>query len=83
MFERKPRADLYRLPKAALIEYRTVRLLEHEGLAPSILNFSVENHRCEFRTPDESVVLDYAALTRRPPALHYPQHQLVSGCAKR
>jgi p-hydroxybenzoate 3-monooxygenase len=77
VFERKTQADLCRLPKAGLIEYRTVRLLEHEGIAPSILDFSVENHRCEFRTPDESVVLEYAALTGGRPHYIYPQHQLV------
>jgi hypothetical protein len=37
---------LCRLPKAGLIEYRTVRLLEPEGIASSVLDFSVENHRC-------------------------------------
>lgn len=77
VFERKARAELCRLPKAGLIEYRTVRLLEREGIAPSILDFSVENHRCEFRTPGESVVVEYAALTGGRPHYIYPQHQLV------
>jgi p-hydroxybenzoate 3-monooxygenase len=77
VFEQKARADLCASPKAGLIEYRTVRLLQQEGIAPSILDFSVENHRCEFRTPDESVVLEYAALTGGRPHYIYPQHQLV------
>jgi p-hydroxybenzoate 3-monooxygenase len=77
VFERQTRADLCRLPKAGLIEYRTVRLLEREGIAPSVLDFSVENHRCEFRTPGESVVLEYAALTGGRPHYIYPQHLLV------
>ena len=77
VFERKPLADLCRSPKAGLIEYRTVQLLKREGIAPAILDFSVENHRCEFRTPDESVVLEYAALTGGRPHYIYPQHQLV------
>jgi p-hydroxybenzoate 3-monooxygenase len=77
VFERKSRAELCRLPKAGLVEYRTVRLLEREGITPSILGFSVENHRCEFRTPGESVMLDYAALTGGRPHYIYPQHQLV------
>lgn len=77
VYERQARADLSRLPKAGLIENRTVRLLEGEGIAPSILDFSVENHRCEFRTPGESVVLEYAALTGGRPHYIYPQHQLV------
>jgi p-hydroxybenzoate 3-monooxygenase len=77
LFERKMLADLCTSPKAGLIEYRTVQLLQQEGIAPSILDFSVENHRCEFRTPDESVVLEYAALSGGRPHYIYPQHQLV------
>ncbi len=77
VLERKSEADLCRSPKSGLIEYRTVQLLRREGIAPSILDFSVENHLCEFRTPDESVVLDYASLTGGRPHYIYPQHQLV------
>lgn len=77
VFEQKPLADLCRSPKAGLIEYRTVQLLRREGIAPAILDFSVENHRCEFRTPEQSVVLEYAALTGGRPHYIYPQHQLV------
>lgn len=77
VFERKLLADLCRSPKAGLIEYRTVQLLKREGIAPAILDFSVEQHRCEFRTPDESVVVEYAALTGGRPHYVYPQHQLV------
>ena len=64
VFERKTRVDpCRRFPKAGLIEYRMVQLLRRENIAPSILDFSVENHRLEFRTPDESELLDYAAFT--------------------
>ena len=44
-------------------------MLAHEGIAGHILQFTTENHRCEFRTPDESVLLEYAALTGGRP--HY------------
>jgi 2-polyprenyl-6-methoxyphenol hydroxylase-like FAD-dependent oxidoreductase len=51
VFERKPHAELCRLPKAGPIEHRTVRLLEREDIAPSVLDFCVENSRCEYRAP--------------------------------
>jgi len=41
------------------------------------VRFTTENHRCEFRTPDESVLLEYAALTGGRPHYIYPQHELV------
>ncbi|MBV9383944.1 MAG: FAD-dependent monooxygenase [Streptosporangiaceae bacterium] len=79
VFERHPLSELCRRPKAGLIEYRTVQLLAREGIAGPILQFSAENHRCEFRTPDESVVLDYGTLTGGRPHYIYPQHLLVQG----
>jgi p-hydroxybenzoate 3-monooxygenase len=77
LLERSPRAELGRRPKAGMIEYRTVELLRQEGIAGAVLDFSVPNHRCEFRTPAESAVLDYGALTGGRPHYVYPQHQLV------
>jgi p-hydroxybenzoate 3-monooxygenase len=77
LLERQVQADLAGRPKAGLIEYRTVQLLREAGIADSALEFSVPNHRCEFRTPQESVVLDYSALTGGRPHYIYPQHQLV------
>ena len=77
LLERHPQPDLARRPKAGMIEYRTVELLRSAGIADSILEFSVPNHRCEFRTPHESAVLDYSTLTGGRPHYIYPQHQLV------
>jgi p-hydroxybenzoate 3-monooxygenase len=77
LLERHPQSDLARRPKAGMIEYRTVELLRSAGIADSILEFRVPNHRCEFRTPHESAVLEYSALTGGRPHYVYPQHQLV------
>ena len=49
-----------------------------EGLAPDVLDFRVENHCCEFRTPLERVVFDYGAITGGRPHYVYPQHELVA-----
>jgi p-hydroxybenzoate 3-monooxygenase len=77
VFERQALADLGRRPKAGLVEYRTVQLLAREGIAGGVLRFTTENHRSEFRTPEESVLLEYAALTGGRPHYIYPQHELV------
>jgi p-hydroxybenzoate 3-monooxygenase len=82
LLERHTLADLCRRPKAGLVEYRTVQLLQREGIAGPI-RFTAENHRCEFRTPAGSALLDYGALTGGRPHYIYPQHQLVPGFAKR
>src|SRR5580693_10693456 len=75
VFERQALAELARRPKAGLVEYRTVQLLGREGIAGSVLQFTTENHRSEFRTPEESVLLEYAALTGGRPHYIYPQHE--------
>ncbi len=76
VFERQAPADLGR-PKAGLVEYRTVQQLAREGIAGPVVQFTAENHRSEFRTPDESVLVEYAALTGGRPHYIYPQHELV------
>jgi p-hydroxybenzoate 3-monooxygenase len=78
LLERHPQAELRAVPKAGAIEHRTVQLLTKEGLAPDVLDFRVENHCCEFRTPLERVVFDYGALTGGRPHYVYPQHELVA-----
>jgi p-hydroxybenzoate 3-monooxygenase len=77
VFERQAPDELGRRPKAGLVEYRTVQLLAREGIAGPVVPFTIENHRSEFRTPGESVLVEYAALTGGRPHYIYPQHQLV------
>ncbi|GAA4790021.1 4-hydroxybenzoate 3-monooxygenase [Actinomycetospora chlora] len=79
--ESQPREELGTLPKAGIIEYRTVQLLAEEGLAGTVLEFAAENHRCEFRTADESALIDYGALTGGRPHYVFPQHTLVDRVA--
>ena len=80
--ERQTYPDLGRRPKAGLIEYRTVQQLRAVGIAGTVLDFTARNHKCEFRTPAGSAVLDYGALTGGRPHYLYPQHQLVRRLAE-
>lgn len=82
LLERQAQAELGARPKAGLIEYRTVLQLTAAGIAGPVVEFSAQNHRCEFRTPAGSAVLDYGALTRGRPHFIYPQHQLVRRLAE-
>jgi p-hydroxybenzoate 3-monooxygenase len=76
--ERHTRADVAGHPKAGIIEYRTVELLRRVGIAGTLVDFTVENRCCEFRTPHASVVLDYGALAGDRPHYVFPQHELVA-----
>jgi p-hydroxybenzoate 3-monooxygenase len=79
--EAQTRDGLGALPKAGIVEHRTVALLTAEGLGGAVLPFAAENRRCEFRTADESVVVDYAELTGGRPHYVFPQHELVGRVA--
>lgn len=68
---------------AGLIEYRTVRLLDAEGLADSILERGSTNNVCEFRCDGGSYALDYGALTGGRGSYIYAQHELVASWAER
>ncbi|GAA4905676.1 FAD-dependent monooxygenase [Actinomycetospora succinea] len=81
VIESQPCDELGKLPKAGILEYRTVQLLTAEGLGGTVLDFAAENHRCEFRTADESVLVDYGALTGGRPHYVFPQHDLVDRVA--
>ena len=56
-------------------------MLTAEGLGDTVLPFAAENRRCEFRTADESVVVDYAEITGGRPHYVFPQHELVARVA--
>jgi p-hydroxybenzoate 3-monooxygenase len=77
VYERRTRAELTAKPGAGLIEYRTVELLRGAGIADVDLEFTLQNGRMEFRTPNASTVFDYGRLTGGRPNYIYPQHLLV------
>ncbi|MHC1561027.1 FAD-dependent monooxygenase [Actinomycetospora sp. C-140] len=79
--EQQPPDQLGKQPKAGIVEHRTVELLTAEGLAPEVLAFSDVNRRCEFRTAEESVLVDYAEITGDRPHRVFPQHDLVARAA--
>jgi p-hydroxybenzoate 3-monooxygenase len=57
-----------------------VQALERAGIAGPVVEFSAQNHRCEFRTPAGSAVLDYGALTGGRPHFIYPRHPGYGQC---
>lgn len=77
VIERRSRADVGGPPKAGSIDYRTVQMLKRVGIADDLVRFEVENGRCEFRTPSDSVIVNYGELTGGRPHFVYPQHLLV------
>jgi p-hydroxybenzoate 3-monooxygenase len=80
VIDRSPAETLGQAPKAGTVEYRVARMLEDEGLG-DVLALREENHRCEFRTPQASTVVEYGALTGGRGHVVFPQHRLVRSLA--
>jgi p-hydroxybenzoate 3-monooxygenase len=81
VLERLTREKFQRRAGAGLIEHRTVRLLDTQGLADPILRGGDINNVCEFRFEGQSLALDYGALTGRRGSHIYAQHELVAAYA--
>lgn len=64
-------------PRAGLIEHRTVELLKAHGLAGPLLEHGIRHGSIEFRTPEKTFELDYAALCGGHSSWVYPQADLV------
>jgi p-hydroxybenzoate 3-monooxygenase len=82
VLDRRARGELGGVPKAGVLEYRTVQWLRMAGIADEDVAFTVENGVCEFRTADETVVFDYGAQTGGRNHYVYPQHLLVEALAE-
>jgi p-hydroxybenzoate 3-monooxygenase len=52
--------------------------LKSVGLVPEILQFERMNHRCEFRTPSDRLVVDFGSITGGRGHYIYPQHLMVA-----
>jgi p-hydroxybenzoate 3-monooxygenase len=81
VLERLSREKFQRRAGAGLIEQRTVRLLDAQGLADPILVHGGTNNVCEFRFEGQSFALDYGVLTGGRGSYIYPQHELVAAYA--
>ena len=72
LLERRERADVEARVRAGIITGQTVAILDRHGLSGPLRAAAARQNTCEFRTPGESLVVDY-------PDAHfvYPQHLLL------
>jgi p-hydroxybenzoate 3-monooxygenase len=70
------REEIYAKGRAGAIESTTVDLLKKHGLADTILKNGYPQDRCEFRSQDYSIVLEYGKLSGGDVHYFYPQSDL-------
>jgi p-hydroxybenzoate 3-monooxygenase len=70
------REEIYARGRAGAIESTTVELLKKYHLAETILKNGHTHDRCEFRYPNDSIVLEYGKLSGGDIHYFYPQSDL-------
>lgn len=70
------REEIYTRGRAGAIESTTIDLLKQHGLADTILKNGYAHDRCEFRSQDYSIVLEYGKLSGGDVHYFYPQSDL-------
>lgn len=76
--EKHSQTEIYARARAGLIDYRTVAILQEHGLSDRLLREGKPHGQCEFRTPQQSFLLDYAAMSGGQTHYTYPQQELLA-----
>ena len=78
VIEQQAQSELYAKFRASLIDRRTMAILQEHGLSDRLLRAGKPQGKCEFRTPQDSFILDYARLSGGQTCYSYPQQELIS-----
>ena len=76
--ERYSQREVYARSRAGLIDYKTISILREHGLDERLSRIGKSHSRCEFRTPQDSFVLDYANMSGNQTHYTYPQQDLLA-----
>ena len=77
VIEKYSKSEIYARSRAGLIDYKTVSILQEHGLSDRLFKVGKPHHQCEFRTPERSLILDYARMCGGQTHYTYPQQELL------
>jgi len=78
VIEKYSQTEVYARSRAGLVDYKTVSILNEHGLSDRLLRQGKPHGKCEFRTPEQSVLLDYSHMTGGQTHYTYPQQELIA-----
>ena len=81
--EKYSEAKIYARSRAGLVDHQTVTILQKHGLSDRLLVEGVPHGKCEFRTPEQSFILDYASKCQGQTHYTYPQQELLQDLIKK
>ena len=81
--EKYSEAKIYARSRADLVDHQSVTVLQKHGLSDRLLKEGVPHGKCEFRTPKQSFILDYAQKCQGQTHYTYPQQELLKDLIKK
>jgi len=78
VIEKYSQTEVYARSRAGLVDYKTISILQEHGLGDRLLRVGTPHGKCEFRTPKQSFVLNYAQMTGGQTHYTYPQQELIA-----
>ncbi len=81
--EKSSYSGIYARPQAGLVDHKTVNILREYGLSDRLFKAGIPQGKSEFRTPEQSFILDYAKRCQGQVHYAYPQQELLADLIKR
>ena len=83
LVEKYSYSNIYARFNAGLIDHKTVNILQEYGLSDRLFQVGIPQGKCEFRTQEQSFILDYARACQGQVHYAYPQQELLADLIKR
>lgn len=77
IIEKYSQSEIYARARAGLVDNHTVTILQEHGLSDRLLAEGIPHGKCEFRTPEQSFIMDYAQKCSGQTHYTYPQQELL------
>ena len=78
VIEKYSESEIYARSRAGLVDYKTISILQKYGLSDRLFQEGKAHGKCEFRTPETSLVIDYASMSEGQTHYTYPQQELLA-----
>ena len=78
VIEKYSESEIYERSRAGLVDHKTIAILEKYNLGDRLLDRGQAHGKCEFRTPKNSLIIDYAQMSEGQTHYTYPQQELLA-----
>jgi len=78
VIEKYSESEIYERSRAGLVDHKTINILKKYDLGDRLFDQSHAHGKCEFRTPQNSLIIDYAQMSEGQTHYTYPQQELLA-----